>query len=146
MKQKLFIPTLLCAALTMGVTACKTQKDIDKAVNEALDKQKQEYDAKMAEMQKNNEAQLGDRDKKIASLSDQVTQLGGTVKEAGTELASTKMQLEATQKERDQLKKLREDAEREAAQFKEVSMKLKAMVDSGKLQVVTRKGHMTLKL
>src|SRR5262249_30018548 len=50
--------------------------------------------------------------------------------------------LSATQKELEDLRKAREAAERRNAQFKSLVDKLRAMIDSGKLNVEIRKGKM----
>jgi chemotaxis protein MotB len=151
MKSKL--SSILLAALPMLVIGCKTQKDIDKAVASALAENNAACDAKMKDMQKASDEKLAEKDRRAASLENEVKRLGGDLSQvktelgqADTQLASTKTELQATTAERDQLRKLREQAEKEAAQFREMSMKLKAMVDSGKLQVVTRKGRMVLNL
>jgi chemotaxis protein MotB len=135
------------------VIGCKTQKDIDKAVAAAVDERNAACQAEMDKAQKAHAAEIGTRDNRIANLEKEVTRMGGDLSQVKSELgqkdtalASTKMQLEVTAKERDQLMKLREQAEKEAAQFKQMTEKLKSMVDAGQLQVITRKGRMTLKL
>jgi chemotaxis protein MotB len=145
--------SLVFALAPLVIAGCKTQKDIDKAVQAAKDEQVAACDAKMKDAQAAFDAKIGEKDKRMAGLENEVKRLGGDLSlvqtqlgQADTQLASTKTELQATTAERDQLRKLREQAEKEAAQFKEVSMKLKSMVDAGKLQVVTRKGRMVLNL
>lgn len=158
----MMLRNVLCWALpTVLFAACgKNQEEVNQIVQQELDKQKATFDGEMQKMQKAHSDEVAARDGRIGGLEKEVTRLGGSLSkvesELGakstqlasttTQLASTKTELEATAKERDQLRKLREQAEREAAQYKEVSMKLKGMVDSGKLQVVNRKGRLTLKL
>lgn len=146
-EYKLLKATALALLLAPLATACKTQGDIDKAVKAARDEDSAACNEKMADLQKATDGKLSGKDKRIANLESEVQRLGGDItkvkSELGTELASTSAQLEATQKERDQLKAQREQAEKEAAEFRE---KLKKVVDSGALQVVIRKGRMTLNL
>lgn len=138
----------------LALTACgASKKEVDAQVQAARDEETAKYTAEMKKMQDAAAKEKGERDKRIGTLEDEVTRLGGNLSQIKTELsgksgelASTKASLEATSRERDQLKKLRDRAEQEAAQYKEVTAKLKAMVDSGQLQVVVRKGRMTLKL
>lgn len=144
----------LVLSTALLLSACGASKEeVAAAVQAARDEETARYNAEMKKMQDAHTAESGERDKRIGSLEDEVTRLGGNLSQVKAdlgskqgELASTKASLEATARERDQLKKLREQAEREAAQYKEVSNKLKAMVDAGQLQVVMRKGRMTLKL
>ncbi len=63
-----------------------------------------------------------------------------------TELASTKSELAATTQEVEELRKLRERAEREASQQRALAERLKGMIDAGQLEVVKRKGRLMLKL
>lgn len=138
----------------LALNACGASKEeVDAQVQAARDEETAKYTAEMKKMQDAAAKEKGERDKRIGTLEDEVTRLGGNLSQVKTELsgksgelASTKASLEATARERDQLKKLRDRAEQEAAQYKEVTAKLKAMVDSGQLQVVVRKGRMTLKL
>lgn len=140
--------------LALGASACgASDEEVNQRVQAALDSQKALFDGEMKKMQAAADDSLKDREKRISGLEDEVRRLGGNLSAAqselgtkDTQLASTQTQLEATARERDQLKKLREQAEKEAAQFKEMSLKLKSMVDAGTLQVITRKGRMTLKL
>lgn len=140
---------LLILIAAAGFVGCKSQKDIDLAVQKAVDEQKAACDGKMKLAQE----AASKKDKRITGLESEVTRLGGDLTQiktelgsSNTQLASTKTALEATSKERDQLIKLREQAEKEAEQFKEMTMKLKSMVDAGKLSVGFRKGRMTLNL
>lgn len=133
--------------------ACKTQGDLDAAVAAERAAQKAAYDAELQKAQDAHKKELDAREARIGGLESEVTALGGDLSKVknelgtkDTQLASTKTELEATAKERDQLRKLREQAERETAQYREVSNKLKAMVDAGTLQVINRKGRLTLKL
>ncbi|MCK6550378.1 OmpA family protein [Myxococcota bacterium] len=150
MMRRTHLAFLLAPLVLVG---CKTQKDIDEAVAAANAAQKAAFDAEMQKAQEAHKKELDAREARIGGLESEVTALGGDLSKVKTELgskdtqlASTKTELEATAKERDQLRKLREQAEKEAAQYREVSNKLKAMVDAGTLEVINRKGRLTLKL
>ena len=54
--------------------------------------------------------------------------------------------LRSSKAELDDLRKAKEDADKRAAVFKSLTEKLKALIDSGKLQVVMRHGRMVVKL
>ena len=54
--------------------------------------------------------------------------------------------LTASKAELDELRKNKEDADKRAAIFKSIQDKLKALIDTGKLQVVMRHGRMVVKL
>jgi chemotaxis protein MotB len=58
----------------------------------------------------------------------------------------TNATLTASSKELDELRKAKEDADKRAAVFRSIQEKLKALIDSGKLQVVMRHGRMVVKL
>ncbi|MEL7369480.1 MAG: flagellar motor protein MotB, partial [Myxococcota bacterium] len=71
-----------------------------------------------------------------------------TAELAGTkaELSGTKAELTATTEEVEKLRRLREQAEKEAAQFRALATRLKSMIDAGQLEVVMRDGRINLKL
>jgi chemotaxis protein MotB len=54
--------------------------------------------------------------------------------------------LTTSRAELDELRKSKEDADKRAAVFKAITEKMKALIDSGKLQVVMRHGRMVVKL
>src|SRR5437660_5253223 len=77
-----------------------------------------------------------------AEVEDEKSRLTSVEGERGT-LAKN---LSTTQRELEELRKAREAAERRNAQFKSLLDKLRAMIDSGKLNVEIRKGKMVVKL
>lgn len=54
--------------------------------------------------------------------------------------------LDASRSELEELRKAKEDADKRAALFKSITEKFRALIDSGKLQVVMRHGRMVVKL
>ena len=155
--NRFLILTLTCCT----VVACGHS---DEELAAALGKQKAELMAanqsKVDEMKVAQDQVLADRDALIGGLQDEVTKLGGDLKTvrgvvasrtaelAGTKsaLSGAKKELSATNDELQKLRKLREEAEKEAAQFRALASKLKAMIDAGELEVVMRDGRINLKL
>lgn len=147
--------------LALPLVACGiSKKDHDAAVQAAADSQKATCDAEMKKMQAahgdalaGKDKELAGKDQLIAGYEGEVQKLGGDLKKVRGELgdrtsqlASTKVELAATTQEVEQLRKLRAEAEREAAQFKALTEKFKSMIDAGQLEVVIRKGRINLKL
>lgn len=137
--------------LTFGLSACGySQAEMDKA--RAADKARYEADMQkaQAEQEEQFKTTLASKDQLIGGLEKKVEEMGGNLasvrKELGAELASTKSALSATTQEVEQLRKLREEAEKEAAQLRALTSRLKSMIDAGKLQVVMRDGRINLKL
>ncbi len=140
----------------------------------ALAAEKARYDEEMAKQRKASEGVVARKDNQISELETEVKTLGGDLQgvrdrvskldeqlgERSIQLASTKASLEdtkaslqdtteklqATSEELEEVRALRERAEAAAAAFQELAQKLKSMVDSGQLQVRTRKGRMVLEL
>lgn len=149
---------LLAAPLLFACGISKEEHE--KLRQQALDEQKATFDAEMKKMREAHDGELASRDKTLEDKDVAIDRLGSEVKKLGgdlqkvqgelgdraTQLASTKTQLAATTAELEQLRKLREEAEREAAQFRSIAQRLKAMIDSGQLEVVMRKGRINLKL
>lgn len=99
--------------------------------------------AEMAEQQKKsaaNEKTLGD---KIKELQGQLGQLDEATK---AELGKVNKEKAATEAELAELRRQKEAAEKRIAAYKALQDKFRALVDTGKLQVVFRNGQMTLKL
>lgn len=116
-------------------------------------KLKSENDAKLAK----KDADIAGLNSLVAGLENQIEVQGGNLKSAraaldeeqaqrAAELAAARKELEASQNEILQLKRLREQAEAEAAQFERLTERFKSMIDAGKLEVVRRDGRMMLKL
>ena len=130
--------TILCALLA---TACVKQSTYDKAIaeNKHLKSDLDAANKKQAETEKT----LGD---KIAELRAQIDAHGSTTKTKEAELGTLKGQQEATKAELAELRRQKEAAEKRIAAYKALQDKFRALVDTGKLQVVFRNGQMTLKL
>lgn len=110
------------------------------------------YDKKVAENKQlqadldtahGNEKTLND---KIKELEGQLGQLDEASKAKESELGKVKGEQAATQSELAELRRQKEAAEKRIAAYKALQDKFRALVDTGKLQVVFRNGQMTLKL
>lgn len=157
MQMRMLLPALgLLFVASCGIS----KEEHDQLVQKAMDEQKAEYDAKMKKMQaasdddaaKKKEV-IESKDQMIKGLESEVKKLGGDLARVRADLgdrvadlAATKTDLAATTAELEQLRKLRAEAEKEAAQFRAIAQKLKSMVDAGQLEVVMRKGRINLKL
>lgn len=126
----------------------------------ALDAQKATLDGELKKMRDDYDKQLSDKSAAVRGLETEVKRLGGSLSEAtareatlkselgqtSAELASTQQNLAATTEELERLRKQREQTAKMAKAFRDLALKLKSMVDSGKLSVVVRNGRMTLNL
>jgi chemotaxis protein MotB len=115
----------------------------------ALDEQAQRYQDELAKSRARIESQdqaISDKDKLIQGLENEVQDRGGDLDRIKKELGARTTELAATKGEVEQLRRLREQAEREKAQFKALTDRFKGMIDSGQLSVVKRGGRMMLKL
>jgi chemotaxis protein MotB len=110
------------------------------------------YDKKVAENKQlqadldtahGNEKTLND---KIKEMEGQLGQLDEASKAKESELGKVKGEQAATQSELAELRRQKEAAEKRIAAYKALQDKFRALVDTGKLQVVFRNGQMTLKL
>jgi chemotaxis protein MotB len=152
----------------------KALGDQKAAFDAALKKQQEASAAELSAQQSDATTTLKKRDNHIGELSSEVKRLGGNLAEVRAkaddlnsklgatsealahtkkslattqkDLSETGAALSATQTELEQVRQLRKKAEAVAAAFENVATKLKAMVDTGKLEVAMRKGRMTLKL
>jgi chemotaxis protein MotB len=93
--------------------------------------------------QSDTERSLGD---KIKELEAQLGTLDETTRRKESELGKVRGEKEATEKELAELRRQKEAAEKRIAAYKALQDKFRALVDTGKLQVVFRNGQMTLKL
>ncbi len=156
---------ILALVLVPLSIACGISEEEHKAaIQKDRDEQKALFDKKMREMQAAHTKEIEDRDKQlntksalVSGLETKVTELGGNLEKvrsemgaelasAASQLASTTSKLAATNAEVEQLRKLREKAERELQQQKKLTERFKAMIDAGQLSVVKRKGRLMLKL
>lgn len=151
---------LALSSFVLSVGCGISEEEHNQRLQQAMDEQKNMFDQEMKKMRAAHDDEMGQRDNVIKSkdqmivgLEKEVTKMGGDLKkvrsELGdqiTQLASAKSELAATAAELEQLRKLREQAEAEAAQQRALAEKLKSMIDAGQLEVVTRKGRLMLKL
>jgi chemotaxis protein MotB len=127
------------------VAACGIPKEEHQKTLDQLAQTQQE----LAQIKNDRDSASG----KVKSLETENKKLGGELTNVSNkavnleqENSATKSDLAATKAELDQLRKQREISERRMKAFKELAAKLKAMVDSGKIQVQIRKGRMLVKL
>lgn len=138
----------LTLAAGCGIPKEKYQKD--------LDDQKASYEAQLKKASDEKDALTKERDgaraevKRLGGEVSEVSAAAATLKtelgQASADLASTQKNLQATVEEVERLRKQREQVEKMAQAFKSLALKLKSMVDSGKLSVIVRNGRMTLNL
>jgi len=83
---------------------------------------------------------------KIAELEARAAGLDSTVKTKEGELGKVRGEQEATQAELAELRRQKDAADKRVAQYKALQAKFRALVDTGKLEIVFRNGQMTLKL
>lgn len=140
MRALRFVPiVLLAASIGCGIS----KKEHDRLTKEALDQQKAAFDAEMKKMQEAHSSELASKQQRIENLEADMNKLGVDMKQSQSEMSN---QLASAQQQLELLRKRQEEAEKEAATFRSMAEKLKSMIDAGKLQVVNRKGRMTLKL
>ena len=144
--------TLLAAAFAASIAGCGIPQDVYnlkvKALNDALAELDDDKKS-AAELRK----KINQLNGEIASLTAENEQLKSRLKALGqnvSDLESEKTKLagnlEATTKERDELRRAREAAEARMAQYRQLFAKFKSMIDSGKLKVEIRNGLMLVKL
>src|SRR5882672_9169978 len=136
MRKGLF---LLFLVTTFG--ACVKSSTYDKAM---ADNKQLKADLDSAnKKQTDTEKTLGDQ---IKDLQGKLGMLDETTKSKEAELGKVKGDMAATTAELQELRRQKEAAEKRIAAYKALQDKFRALVDTGKLQVVFRNGQMTLKL
>jgi len=134
--------SLLFALLISTTTvSCVKQSTYDKALDENKRLQGELADAQ--KKQADTEKTLGD---KIKELDSQLGNLDETTKNKEAELGKVQGEKAETEKELAELRRQKEAAEKRIAAYKALQDKFRALVDTGKLQVVFRNGQMTIKL
>lgn len=125
----------------LALAACVRQSKYDtlQAQNKKLQADLEASQKKQAETEKT----LGD---KIKELEDQLGSLDTASKSKEAELGKVRGEKAATEAELAELRRQKEAAEKRIAAYKALQDKFRALVDTGKLQVVFRNGQMTLKL
>jgi len=135
MRTRTLLPTLLLTGcLVKQSTYQKALDDNARLTQELSDSQKKQADT---------EKTLGD---KIKDLEGQLGQLDASTKNKEAELGKVKGEKAATEQELAELRRQKDAAEKRIAAYKALQDKFRALVDTGKLQVVFRHGQMTLKL
>ena len=124
--------------LALALTGCVKKSTYKKALDENA-----RLKAEMADQQKAAAAKEQTLDDKIKELQGQLGQLDETTKANIGKLQGEKA---ATEAELAELRRQKEAAEKRIAAYKALQDKFRALVDTGKLQVVFRNGQMTLKL
>lgn len=132
------IRTVLLALLLAG---CVKKSTYEKAVAENKRLAQELSDAQ--QKQRETEKSLGD---KIKELEQRLGELDETTRNKEAELGKVRGEKEATEAELAELRRQKEAAEKRIAAYKALQQKFRALVDTGKLQVVFRNGQMTLKL
>jgi chemotaxis protein MotB len=140
--------TVRTLAFLLLAAGCVKSSTYDKALseNKQLKQQLQESQDKQAATAKklsDTEQTLGD---KIKELESQLGTLDATGRAKEAELGKVQGEKAATEKELAELRRQKEAAEKRIAAYKALQDKFRALVDTGKLQVVFRNGQMTLKL
>jgi len=128
-------------AIAATMSGCVKQSTYDSALDENKRLQGELADAQKKEA--DTEKTLGD---KIKELEGQLGTLDETTKNKEEELGKVQGEKAATEKELAELRRQKEAAEKRIAAYKALQDKFRALVDTGKLQVVFRNGQMTLKL
>jgi chemotaxis protein MotB len=138
--------SILAAAVAAAALAgCVKQSTYDKALadNKRLEGELADAKAHAAESEKT----LGDQIQALeAKVHDLDAQLGNLDASSKAELGKVKGEKAATEAELAELRRQKEAAEKRIAAYKALQDKFRALVDTGKLQVVFRNGQMTLKL
>jgi len=132
------LPAILIA---LSLTGCVKKSTYEKAVaeNKRLSAELAENQKKLAETEQSLSA-------KIKELQAQLGILDETTRTKEAELGKVRGEKEATEAELAELRRQKEAAEKRIAAYKALQDKFRALVDTGKLQVVFRNGQMTLKL
>ena len=132
--RTLLLTLVLTGCLVKQSTYQKALDDNARLTQELADAQKKQADT---------EKTLGD---KIKELEGQLGQLDASTRSKEAELGKVKGEKAATEQELAELRRQKEAAEKRIAAYKALQDKFRALVDTGKLQVVFRHGQMTLKL
>ena len=144
---------ILIAALSAACVSTSTHEqalaDLKKQNEEALNKSKQEDDAKLGELQKKldaTEAARKDLDAKLADAQKRSEELEKTLKDTGADKDKLDRLLKSSNQQLEELAKQKAAADARAATYKSLTDKLASMISSGKLSVKIRKGRMLISL
>lgn len=144
------------AVLALVLAGCLVKKSThQKALDEnarlegelaASRQQQADTEKTLGDKIKELEAQLGMLDETARTKESELGKIRDEKQATESELGKVRGQKEATEKELAELRRQKEAAEKRIAQYKALQDKFRALVDTGKLQVVFRNGQMTLKL
>lgn len=131
----------LVLIVALLATSCVKKSTYQKAVaeNNRLKTELADTQKKLADTEQTLSA-------KIKELEAQLGVLDETTKSKEAELGKVRGEKDATMAELAELRRQKEAAEKRIAAYKALQDKFRALVDTGKLQVVFRNGQMTLKL
>jgi len=142
--MKTRIGVVLAAIAGAASFSCVSESKYDQAVNDA-----NQVRAELSQASLDRDHQ---RDE-VARLGDVVTKLRGECNLRAEQLAASQgqsnelsMSLEQTKARLEEVRRAHLAAEARAALFRELTMKLKRMVDDGQLSIVLRDGRMVLQL
>ncbi len=138
--KKIVFTTLSLALVACGIPQEEHQKTLDQ-----LAQTQKDLAALKSGMDSQN-TRLKGLETENRKLGGELTNVSNKAVSLEQENTATKADLSATKAELEALRKQREQAERRMKAFKDLAMKLKSMVDSGKIQVQIRKGRMLVKL
>lgn len=140
---------------TEEADAAKRDKDNADAIAQlkervkALEADVQDRDAKLADLSTsshNLQAKLDESTAISEKLRAELTRLGQNVDKMLAEKGTLSKSLDDAKARLEELRKAEAAAEARAALFKDLAKKLHAMVDSGQLKIVTRHGHLVFQL
>jgi chemotaxis protein MotB len=143
------IVALCTLSMAAAIAGCGVNEDLYNSTVKDRDAQK----AKLADTQKQLDAEkaqhkkdVDSRDARVAVLSGKLTALGQDVSRLESESGTKSGELEQAQKRIEELNKAKAQAEARASQFRKLVTQFKALTDSGKLQVEIRENRMIIRL
>jgi chemotaxis protein MotB len=133
--------TLVTLVAVLSLAGCVKKSTYQKALadNKRLSGELSDTQKKLAETEETLSAKIKDLEKQLGILDE-------TTKSKEAELGKERTEKEATMAELAELRRQKDAAEKRIAAYKALQDKFRALVDTGKLQVVFRNGQMTLKL
>jgi len=136
---------LRVVAPVLFLAACGVPKEEHQKTLDQLAKTQTDYAKASAEADKckNRAGSLENENKKLGG---ELTNASNKAVSLEDNLSKTNGELTATKTELDQLRRQHAQAEARMKTFRDLALRLKAMTDSGQLQVQIRKGKMVIKL
>jgi chemotaxis protein MotB len=128
--------------------ACVKQSTYDAALaeNHRLQGELDASQKKQAETEKTLGDKLKELEAQLGTLDETTRKVKGEKEAREAELGKVRTEKASTEAELAELRRQKEAAEKRIAAYKALQDKFRALVDTGKLQVVFRNGQMTLKL